>query len=176
MHKVLLLDFAGVIALPILFVIYTSNAFAADWRHFERMATTTIDAIKNGDPKDIDELIILQERLIDLGVEACRNYARQHPEDAEMFELAVNNAESMKLLSLKEIKNQWHAKRFLLGHGIAVDKLHQNSLTGSLLDTIVHPATAYIALREYRHTKDSSLLRQVDTELSEAIFQLTYLH
>jgi len=175
MHKGFLAKILGVIALPVSLMVYATIANAEDWRYFETMAQTTINAVKKGDVKDVDRLLILQERLMEFGITACKNYARQHPEDAEMFDLVVNNAETMKFLSLKEIKNQWHAKRFLLTHGIAVEKLHQNSLTGSLLDTVVHPAIAYIALREYRHTKDANLLRQVDTELSEAIFQLTYL-
>jgi hypothetical protein len=175
MHKVLINGPSRLMALVILLAIYAANAKAEDWQPFEKMAMTTIDAVKNGNVKDIDGLLLLQERLMDFGVRACKNYARLHPEDAGLFELVINNAENMKFLSLKEIKTQWHAKHFLLSHGIAVNKLHQNSLTGSLLDTIVRPATAYIALREYRHTKNARLLRLVDTELSEAVFQLTYL-
>jgi hypothetical protein len=174
MHKVFLTKIIGVL-IPASFLIYSGKSYAEDWQSFESMATATINAVKNGHLKDIDRLLVLQERLMELGIKACKKYALQHPEDADMFNLVVSNAESMKFLSLKEIKNQWHSKRFLLKHGVAVDKLHQNTLTGSLLDTVVHPATAYIALREYRHSKDANLLRQVDTELSEAVFQLTYL-
>ena len=169
------INIIGVMATLASSMAYSAEADAEDWRYFETMATTTINAVKKGDLKDIDRLLVLQERLMELGIKACQNYARLHPEDAGMFELVIDNAENMKFLSMKEIKNQWHAKRFLLSHGVAVEKLHQNSLTGSLLDTVVHPATAYVVLREYRHTGDVKLLRQVDAELSEAIFQLTYL-
>lgn len=175
MQKGFLVHIIGVIAVPVTLLINSANVHAEDWRYFQSMAATTIDAVKKGHLKNIDHLLVLQERLMELGIQACKNYGRQHPEDAVMFELVVDNAENMKFLSMKEIKTQWHAKRFLLSHGVAVEKLHQNSLTGSLLDTVVHPATAYIALREYRHTKDAELLRQVDIELSEAIFQLTFL-
>ncbi|KPJ89314.1 MAG: hypothetical protein AMJ53_15870 [Gammaproteobacteria bacterium SG8_11] len=154
---------------------FNSNLYAADWHHFEEMATRTINAVKKGHPKDVDQLIVLQERLMEIGVKACENYALANPDDAEMFQLVVNNAENMKVLSLPEIKQQWHAKRFLLSHGIPVEKLQQNSTTGSLLDAVVHPATAYIALKEYRRTGDSALLEQVNLELSEAVLQLTYL-
>lgn len=153
----------------------TSHAETEDWHHFEKMANQTIKAVKRGHPKDVEQLIRLQEHLMEIGISACKNYARANPQDAQMFHLVVNNAENMKALSLNEMKQQWHAKRFLLSHGIAVDKLHQNSTTGSLVDSVVHPATAYIALREYRRTGDKALLQQVRLELSEAVIQLTYL-
>ena len=175
MQKVLRYNILGILGLSLLWDLTIAAAIAGDWHHFEKMANQTIKAVQKGHPKDIDQLIHLQERLMEIGISACKNRARTNPDDAKMFQLVVNNAESMKFLSLSEIKQQWHAKRFLLSHGIAVEKLHQNSTTGSLLDAVVHPATAYIALREYRRTGDSSLLQQVDQELSEAVFQLSYL-
>ncbi len=156
--------------------VFLTHARADDWHHFETLANQTIKAVKNGHPDDIEQLIRLQEHLMDIGIKACKNYAQANPQDAKMFHLVVNSAEDMKFLSLNEMKEQWHAKQFLLSHGIAVDKLLQNSTTGSLLDTVVHPATAYIALREYRRTRDASLLMQVHHELTEAVLQLTYLH
>ena len=176
MQKVLLYKVIAILGLTLLSNLYITNSGAAEsWYRFEKMANQTINAVKKGDPKNIDQLIILQERLMEIGVAACKNYALANPEDAKLFELVVNNADNMKALSLYEIKQQWHAKRFLLSHGIAVDKLHQNSTTGSLLDSVVHPATAYVALKEYQRTKDAALLKQVDMELSEAVIQLTYL-
>ncbi|WP_455211157.1 hypothetical protein [Kaarinaea lacus] len=175
MQKALRNYIKGILGLTLIYNLSISNLYAEDWQHFEKMATQTIKAVKKGHPKDIDQLIHLQERLMEIGVKACENYARANPDDAKMFQLVVSNAEAMKILSLREIKYQWHAKRFLLSHGIPADKLHQNSTTGSLLDAVVHPATAYVALKEYRRTHDSALLEQVDLELSEAVFQLTYL-
>lgn len=176
MQKALRTYIVTFFGLAFLSMILSANSHAEDWQHFEKMATQTIKAVKKGHPKDIDQLISLQERLMEIGIKACKNYAIANPQDAKMFQLVVSNAEEMKILSLHEIKQQWHAKRFLLSHGIPVDKLHQNSTTGSLLDTVVHPATAYIALREYRRTGNRDLLEQVDLELSEAVLQLTYLH
>ena len=165
----------GIFGLTLIFNLSITNLLAEDWHHFEKMATQTIKAVKKGHPKDIDQLIHLQERLMEIGVKACENYALANPDDAKMFQLVVTNAENMKVLSLPEIKYQWHAKRFLLKHGISADKLQQNSTTGSLLDSVVHPATAYVALIEYRRTGDAALLEQVNLELSEAVIQLTYL-
>lgn len=175
MRKFLCRRIGLVVTLNLIVISWTTTAFAEDWRQFQSMATQTINAIKNGKPEDIDKLIVLQERLMEIGIQACKRYAINNPPDAKLFTLVVDNAENMKLLSLKEIKLQWHAKRYLLSQGIAVDKLQQNSPTGSLLDTVIHPATAYIALREYRHTKNIKLLEQVNLELSEAIVKLTYL-
>ncbi|MGD8592443.1 MAG: hypothetical protein PVF82_06390 [Gammaproteobacteria bacterium] len=171
-------DFLGLAFLSILSflsILYSTTSHAEDWQHFEKMATQTIKSVEKGHPRDIDQLISLQEQLMEIGIKACKNYAIANPQDAKMFQLVVSNAENMKILSLQEIKQQWHAKRFLLSHGIPADKLHQNSTTGSLLDAVVHPATAYIALREYRRTRDAALLEQVNLELTEAVLQLTYL-
>ncbi|MCG6969264.1 MAG: hypothetical protein LJE85_05800 [Gammaproteobacteria bacterium] len=165
----------GICGLAFFWTLSISDAIAEDWQHFKTMANQTIKAVKKGHPDDVEQLIHLQERLMEIGITACKNHAQANPDDAKMFQLVVNNAENMKFLSLNEIQQQWHEKRFLLGHGIAVDKLHQNSTTGSLLDAVVHPATAYVALREYQRTGDIRLLEQVDDELSEAVFQLSYL-
>ena len=175
MQKALRNFIEGFLGLAVLSILSTTTSFAQDWQHFEKMANQTINAVKKGHPKDIDQLINLQEELMEIGIQACKDYAMANPQDAKMFELVINEAETMKFLSLNEIKQQWHAKRFLLNHGIPVDKLQQNSTTGSLLDAVVHPATAYIALREYRRTRDAALLEQVNLELSEAVLQLTYL-
>ncbi len=175
MQKALRNNIVNFLGLALLSILYSTNTYAEDWQHFENMATQTIKAVKKGHPKDIDQLINLQEQLMEIGLKACKNYAIANPEDAKMFQLVVSNAETMKFLSLQEIKQQWHAKRFLLSHGIPVDKLQQNSTTGSLLDAVVHPATAYIALREYRRTRNVELLEQVNLEMSEAVLQLTYL-
>jgi hypothetical protein len=175
MQKALRSNMVGIFGLTLAFNLYIAKAHAEDWQHFEKMATQTIKAVEKGHPEDVDELIILQERLMEIGIKACKNYALANPDDAKLFQLVVNNAENMKILSLGEMKYQWHAKRFLLSHGIPVEKLQQNSTTGSLLDAVVHPATAYVALTEYRRTGDTSLLEQVNLELTEAVLQLTYL-
>lgn len=175
MQKVLRYNVTGVLGLILFWNLIIADAIAEDWNHFKKMANQTIKAVKKGHPKDVAQLIHMQERLMEIGIMACKIHAQAYPDDAKMLYLVVNNAENMKVMSLSEIKRQWHAKRFLLNHGIAVDKLHQNTTTGSLLDSVVHPATAYIALREYRRTGDASLLKQVDNELSEAVLQLSYL-
>lgn len=47
--------------------------------------------------------------------------------------------------------------------------MDEKSVTGSLMDTIVHPATAIIALRDYKKSKDKALLQQVHDELEEVV-------
>lgn len=175
MPRILHCEVTRILGLALLSTLFSTTIFAEDWQHFEKMANDTINAVEEGRPEDIDQLIHLQEQLMEIGIKACEHHALTNPQDAKMFQLIINNAENMKFLSLSEIKQQWHAKNFLMDQGIAVEKLHQNSTTGSLLDTVVRPATAYLALREYRRTGDAALLKQVRRELSEALLQLTYL-
>lgn len=175
MRKEMLCQFIGLFLLLSLTAVNAENRHNFDRYSFEKIAKHTINAIEKQNLHDIDQLIVMQEQLIELGVKGCAKYALHNPQDAKMLQLVMDKAEDMKYLSLKEIKQQWHAKRYLLKHGIEVEKLHKNSLTGSLMDTIVHPATAYIALKEFRRTGNEKLLQQVNLELSEAIFQLAYI-
>lgn len=162
-------------AISLFCLFWLTYATAAELTGFRQIAQDTIIVINEGEFFDVDRLIAMQENLIQLGTAACLEHVRQHPEDLKMFQLVTENVQIMKSLSLNEIKEQWHAKRYLMEHGIEVDKLHENTLTGSLMDTVVHPVTAYIALTEYKTTRDKRLLTQVNLEMSEAINQLAYI-
>jgi hypothetical protein len=171
MHQIRL----HVLVVPVALLCFGLSAHAEELENFKEIAQTTIDAINRGDIDNIDHLLAMQDQLIAIGTAVCADYAKRYPEDAEMLNLITSNAQQMKNMMLWEIKEQWHAKRYLLQQGIAVEKLQQNSRTGSLMDTVVHPATAYVALTQYKLTKDDQLLKQVDQELSEAIYQLAYI-
>jgi len=142
---------------------------AADLDNFTKIAKSTMDTVSSGNVGDVDKLISMQEKLISIGQQAIKEHIAKNPDSAKMLTLVSENASSMKKMSLSEIEKQWHEKGFLKSKGITGALLEEKSVTGSLMDTVVHPATAIIALNEYKKTKDKKLLQQVHDELEEVI-------
>jgi hypothetical protein len=142
---------------------------AADLAKFTTIAKSTMSEVSNGSVKDIDKLIKMQEELITIGQQAIKEYVAKHPDSGKMLNLVSSNADKMKGMSLSEIEKEWHEKGFLKSQGISTAQLEEKSVTGSLMDTIVHPATAIIALNNYKSTKDKALLTQVHDELEEVV-------
>ena len=144
-------------------------ANAADFSKFKQLAEDTMKEVNGGSVGDVDKLIKMQEEMMAIGVKACEEYAAKRPDDAKMLNLVATNADKMKGMSLTEIEAQWHEKGFLKSQGIDSALLEEKSLTGSLMDTVVHPATAIIALNDYKKSKDKALLEQVNDELKEVV-------
>ena len=144
---------------------------AADMGKFVQIAHKTMDTVKSGSisNNDADALIKMQEELISIGKQAIKEYSTKHPKTAKMLDLVYDKADTMASLTLPEIEEQWHEKGYLKSKGIRTDALEEKSVTGSLMDTIVHPATAIIALRDYKKSKDAKLLQQVNDELEEVV-------
>lgn len=153
------------------YVLCCSAAYAADFDKFKDIAHTTMSKVTSGDVKDadIEKLIKMQEELITIGKSAMQEYSKLHPDTSKMMGLIINKADSMASLSLPEIEAQWHEKGYLKSQGVSEAQLEEKSVTGSLMDTVVHPATAIIALREYKKSKDKNLLQQVNDELEEVV-------
>jgi hypothetical protein len=145
------------------------SSFAADLAKFSQIAKDTMSQVSGGSVADVDKLIAMQEELITIGKSAIKEYVGAHPKSAKMLNLVSENATKMTKMSLAEIEKEWHEKGFLKGQGIRTDQLEEKSVTGSLMDTIVHPATAIIALRSYKTSKDKALLQQVHDELEEVV-------
>lgn len=149
-----------------------SIAFATDFSEFKKIANETIKQAKSGNIKDIDKLIAMQGKLINLGKAATRNYGATNPKAAKMMKLVVAQADKMKTLSLSQIEAQWHEKAFLKGKGIPDALLAEQSKTGNYIDTVIHPATTYILLSHFKTTKDKNLLTQVIGELEEVLYHV----
>ena len=144
-------------------------AQAADLDSFTKIAKTTMNTVSSGNVGDIDKLIAMQEQLISIGKQAIKEHVSKDPNSAKMLNLVSDNADKMKQMTLPEIEAQWHEKAFLKKNGINAALMEEKSITGSLMDTVVHPATAIIALNEYKKTKNKKLLQQVHDELEEVI-------
>ncbi len=150
-------------------------ANAGEFDKFKELAQETIKQVNGGKVSDVDKLIKMQEEMIAIGTAACQEYAAKRPDDAKMLNLVATNAAHMKGMTLTEIEAQWHEKAFLKNEGIAAAQLEEKSITGSLMDTVVHPATTFIALNEYKKTQNKQLLTQVNNELDEVLHHIEHI-
>ena len=144
-------------------------ALSADFSEFKKIASETIKQAQSGDIKNIDKLIALQGKLINIAKVISKDYGLTNPKAAKMMRLVVAQADKMKELSLSQIEVQWHEKAFLRDKGITDKLLSEKSKTGSYMDAVVHPATTFILLSEFKATKDKILLQQVVGELEEVL-------
>ncbi len=159
----------------VLSIMLVSGASAADMASFKKMTKNTIRQAISGSISDIDKLIATQVKMLDIGVQGCKEYAQKSPKDAKIMNLVVQNAEKMKAMTLDEIEDAWHEGGVLKKNGIDFDKIDHMGAALSHMDTVVHPATTYIALKEYKKTKDEDLLDQVKDELSEVLEHLDHI-
>ena len=159
----------------VLSLMLVSGAIAADMVAFKKMAKDTIRQAISGSISDIDTLIATQAKLVDIGVQGCKEFAKKSPKEAKIMNLVVQNAEKMKSMTLDEIEEAWHEGGVLNKNGIDFDAIDHMGAAISHMDTVVHPATTYIALKEYKKTKDEDLLDQVKEELSEVLKHIEHL-
>lgn len=148
--------------------------YAMDKEEFVDTAKYTIKKVKRGKvrEKDIDKLIAHQNKLIRLGIEGALAYAETAPADRKMLHLTVLNSERMKRMSLEEIEKQWHAGDYMRSHGIDINEISHISDAMNFYDAIVHPATAIIALEQYRKDGNPEHLGQVEDELTEVVMHV----
>ncbi|NOX43106.1 MAG: hypothetical protein GXP19_05145 [Gammaproteobacteria bacterium] len=154
---------------------FISQATAANFDQYRKLAKGTISEAASGKISNasIDKLIANQETLIKIGMSAMSEYASSHPDVAEVLNMVKDKATSMQKLSLSEIEAQWHEGGYLKSKGVDVDKvLGQKSAAGSLMDTVVHPATVIIVLNEYKKKADKKHLDQIKDELDEVLNHL----
>ncbi|MCI0505226.1 MAG: hypothetical protein L0Z73_03875 [Gammaproteobacteria bacterium] len=59
---------------------------AADLAEYKPLAEYTIRQAQNGHVKDIDQLIAQQDKLVQIGVAACNDYANKHPKEKNILE------------------------------------------------------------------------------------------
>lgn len=161
------------------YFVLVTNSNAADFSEYKQIAQSTISEVSSGtvSNKRIDKLIKNQEKLIKIGVSAMSEYIDKNPSSGEALKLVQSKAGTMQNLTLSEIEQQWHEGGYLKSKGIDVDKiLGQKSAAGSLMDTVVHPATVIIVLEEYRKKHNKKHLLQVKDELDEVIHHLDQIN
>lgn len=149
---------------------FSSLVFALDVNTFQKLANYTIRQVNMGVIGDIDALLVMQEQLIKIGEEGGAKYLKTCEENnPEALILVLENAEKMKNLTLEEIESFWHEGNYLKSRGIKVEEIDHFGVMNNLMDTVIHPATSYILIQEYKKTGNSDLLQQVKAELIEVL-------
>jgi len=155
---------------------YSSLSYALDVELFNKLANDTIKQMNMGVVGDIDELIAKQEQLMIVGLEGGIEYLQTGIKDPKPLMLVLENAEKMKSLTLDEIEDLWHGGNFLKSKGIDPDKIDHFGPMMSLMDSVIHPATAYLLIKEYKQTGDTDLLVRVKAELFEVLEHVKHIN
>ena len=150
-------------------------AYAMDVDNYIDVARQAASAVKKGKIKDIDKVIAQQEELIRLAVEGALKYAEENPARRKMMHLLVLNSERMKHLTLDAIETAWHNGDYLRRNGIDIGNLTHTDAAMSYYHAVIHPAAVFIALTEYKNSKDPELLRKAEDELKEVVVQVEQL-
>lgn len=148
---------------------------AVDVEMYKAMATETIQAALSGSMSDVDGLIEKQEKLIEMGVTTCREHVGMAKKDEKLMNLVMDNVDRMKGMTLEEMEEAWHEGGVLKANGIDFDSLDEMGAAVSVMDMVLHPATAYIALKQYKQTGDQGLLTVVKDELNEVLEHLDFV-
>lgn len=171
----LLARYAGFSAILLLSLGQNSNALALDTERFIELASATVHEANIGFISNVHKLIKIQEDLMRIGVEGAKTYIEDHPEHADMMNEVIRNAEGMKRMSLDEIEDQWHLGKYLKAKGYDLESLDQFGEFYGLMDAIIHPATAYICLKEYKRTRNAKYLMRASAVLSEVLLHIKHL-
>ena len=156
-------------------MVFLPSAFAFNTGNFERIANNTISATLSGQISDVDELIRLQKKLMDIGVDACESYAHSSPENATIMQLVIDNAPEMRHMSLDEIERDWIEGRVFREYGIDLYDIDFTSPVHAYIAMVARPAMTFTLLTTYEATNDPALLERVRRELSETLLQVSRL-
>lgn len=154
----------------------STQTWAMNKARYIELAKSTIQQVLPGNGSvDVSALIAQQKDMIDIAIAACEQYASENPRDAKLLRLAVKHADEMQKLSLDDIEEQWHDYGLPNSKGIKTDSYEHFAPTISLMDSIIHPATAIIVLNNFEKDGDRDSLMQVKDELSEVLEHLHYI-
>lgn len=157
-------------------ILAVASVDAMDIDTYVEVAKQAANTAKKGKAKDVDKLLAQQEELIRLGVEGALKYAEENPARRKMMHLLVLNSERMKHLSLDAMETAWHNGDYLRRNGIEIGNLAHTDAAMSYYYAIIHPAAAFIALTEYKNSKDPELLHKAEDELNEVVMQVEQLN
>lgn len=159
----------------VLGMAFMGSASAMDTVLFTKLANDTIQETKGGFVSDVNRLIDMQKQLLEIGIAGSKRYIERHPEHREILSAVINNTDAMLKMSLEQIEEQWHQGKFMRSQGFDLDKLDHFGELFSLMDSMIHPATSYIALKEYKRTRNADFLARASAELMEVVEHVAHI-
>jgi hypothetical protein len=150
-----------------------SWARAMDVSSYKSLVDETLKELVSGKIADIDATLHRQEKLIEIGKAGCTEFAGIEPKYAKLMALVVASADGMKAMLPDDLEAAWGDE----GSGgdtlgVPLKSLDQFSKTRSYIDTVVHPATAFLWLQQYKTKKDKQALERAKGELKEVLEHL----
>lgn len=145
---------------------------SSDVEEFKAIANSAIKAVVE-DTVDADKMMKDMDKLIVLGKKFCKKNATG--KGTKFMNLVIDNAEKMKAMTLDEIEEAWHDGEAITNAGINLDDFDHFSPVFSSADTVIHPATSYIVLKNYKKDGDKDGLAQIKDELSEVLEHASHL-
>lgn len=142
---------------------------------YKGLAQTAVQEAIDGEVGDVAALYDVLDQLISMGVDGARARAGTDPQSAEILNFTADHAEEMKAMDLDTVEEAWHDYGAYEEAGIDADAFDHFGPVISHMDAIIHPATAWIALKAYEQDGDSDHLEQIVDELSEVLEHLSHL-
>jgi hypothetical protein len=168
----------------LLISLIINQVYAFDVDGFQAKGLTSLDLLarfyESEDFKPITEVQTLQNELLTIASFGIEIFQFENEHDRGLLQLITSNLEEMKNLSSQEIELQWHDCQVPQSFGFNCDSLGHYSKVRGLMDSIIHPATAYILMNELKSLEDDSdeaweLIDQAIEEIQEAIEHVEYL-
>ena len=159
----------------IMVIAMVSVSMADHIDDYKNIAEETVQAIIKGSVSNVDRLISNQEKLMEIAIEECQEHKEESSKDAKLMSLVIENVSRMKGSTLEDIENDWHYGELPKANGIDFDSLDPLGPATILMHMAVHPASAYVALRDYKTSKDSDMLDLVKDELSEVLKHMEHV-
>ena len=150
-----------------------SNVSAsAEKDEFIKIATAAVKSVINGNV-NADAMMKDMERLIVLGKKFSKDLAKGNA--TNFMNLVVKEADNMKAMTLDEIEEAWHEGGVPTANGIDLKQFGHFAPENSAADTIIHPATCFIVLKNYKKDGDADGLDQIKDELGEVLEHIKHI-
>jgi hypothetical protein len=157
--------------------VYAQTGHQFDKKTYTKIAKRNIGRILTH-KIDPDIMISDMEKLIDLGIEGCKEHLNEPDTpsiEIKMLNMTIDSKNNITSMTLDQIEEQWHEGSFLKSRGIDIMTLDHFSHAMCHYDSVIHPATAIICLQEYKKTKNEEFLDQMKAELAEVMEHMKHL-
>lgn len=158
----------SILAAAILFTPLSAMAFDVD--AYKAVTTESIRELLTGTIADPAASLARQEKLMAMGIEASKEYAKDNPAEAKIMDLLAASAEGMKAMTPDQLEAKWGDTGDAGDAvGLPLKSLDQFSRARNHIDVVVHPARAYTFIKAWQTSKDKQDLAEAKGELNEVL-------